>query len=298
METTNEKVRGIMDENKIRYQRCSELDEKLIYHAFLDGFSDYIVKFEFTKEEFINHFFGPEGNGKEHSFIAFYEEVPVGVILGGIKNYETIKTLRCGTLAISPNYRGTGISQQLFEMHKEEAIKQGCQQLFLEVIVGNDRAINFYKKLGYEKVYDIVYFSNGDLTQLKDLNSNLEVDIKEIDFLGFKNGIQKWNYHINWQNDIDFLEKLKNNHYYAAFQNGDLVGCLSINSNGNISFLMVDNAVRCKGIATYLLQSAYKNLNLSKMSTGFPNNSLLEGFFKKQGFTKGSLTQFEMYLTI
>ena len=32
--------------------------------------------------------------------------------------------------------------------------------------------------------------------------------------------------------------------------------------------------------------------------TGFPNNSLLEGFFKKQGFKKGKLAQYEMYLPI
>lgn len=298
METTNEKVRGIVDGSKIRYQRGSEVEEKFIHQAFQDGFSDYIIKFEFTKEDFINRFFGPEGNGKEHSFIAFYEDVPVGVILGGIKNYETIKTMRCGTLAISPDFRGTGVSQRLFELHKEEAVKQGCQQLFLEVIVGNDRAINFYKKLGYEKIYDIVYFSNGDLSLLKEYRSNIEIDIKEIAFNDFRNGIQKWTYHINWQNDIEFLEKLTNNTYYGAFQNGKLVGAISINSNGNISFLMVDKNVRGKGIGTLLLQSAYKNLQLSKMSTGFPNNSLLDGFFKKKGFTKGSLAQYEMYLTI
>src|SRR5579875_3600408 len=298
MKTTNEEQRFIAEDAKIRYEKCSNVEEGLIYQAFYDGFSDYIIKMEFSKEDFIQRFFGPEGNEKEYSFIAFYEEKPVGVILGGMKNYESIKTMRCGALAISPDFRGTGISRRLFELHKEEATKHGCKQLFLEVIVGNDRAIQFYQKMGYEKIYDLVYFTNKDLSQLKEAPNNLKMKIKELEFTEFQKGIHKWTYHINWQNDLDYLVKLKNVRYYGVFQNHNLVGALSINSNGNISFLMIDKRNRGKGIGTWLLQTAYKNLKLTKMSTGFPNNSLLEGFFKKQGFTKGPLVQYEMYLPI
>jgi ribosomal protein S18 acetylase RimI-like enzyme len=296
METTNEKVNFIVEEGNIRYQRCSEVEDDFIHQAFQAGFSDYMVKMDFSMEDFIRRFFGPEGNGREHSFIAFYQDEPVGVILGGIRNYETMKTMRCGALAISPNFRGAGISQRLFELHKEEAIKQGCKQLFLEVIVGNDRAINFYKKLGYEKIYDIVYFTNQDLTQLQKTTS--KVHVERIDFHDFQHGIEKWNYHINWQNDIDTIAKIPNITYYAAFENGHLAAGLSIHSGGNIHFLMVDKAYRGKGIGTQLLQTASQDLNLTRMSTGFPNNSLLEGFFKKQGFQKGSLKQYEMFLSL
>lgn len=54
----------------------------------------------------------------------------IAVILGGIKDYESIKTMRCGTLAVHPDYRGMGVSQHLFELHKEEAVQNGCKQLF------------------------------------------------------------------------------------------------------------------------------------------------------------------------
>ncbi|OIK06632.1 GNAT family N-acetyltransferase [Bacillus sp. MUM 116] len=287
-----------IDKVKISYKKCSHVEDSFIHQAFQDGFSDYIIKMGISEPDFIQRFFGPEGNGRDTSFIAFYEEQPIGVILGGIKNYEAIKTMRCGTLAIHPNFRGTGISHKLFEFHKEEAVKQGCKQLFLEVIVGNDRAINFYKKLGYEKVYDIVYYTTSDLSQLSHEGRKSEAEIRNIEFNDFQKRIQKWTYHINWQNDIDFLEKLTNNHYFGAYRNDNLVGCLSINSNGGISFLMVDKNARNQGIATQLLHAASKNLNLTKMAAGFPNNSLLEGFFKKHGFQKGTLAQYEMYLTL
>ncbi|MED1470168.1 GNAT family N-acetyltransferase [Bacillus salipaludis] len=295
---SNEQTSFIVNKSKICYQRCSEVEDHFIHQAFQDGFSDYIIKMEISEPDFIQRFFGPEGNARETSFIAFYEQQPVGVILGGIKNYETVKTMRCGTLALHPDFRGQGISQKLFELHKEEAINQGCKQLFLEVIVGNDRAIHFYKKLGYEKIYDIVYYSIQDLSGLKMAETKSEAIIRSLDFNDFQTHIQKWTYHINWQNDIDFLEKLSHNHYFGAYLNEELVGCLSINSNGGISFLMVDKQVRGKGVATLLLQTACKNLYLSKMSTGFPNNSLLEGFYKKHGFQKGNLAQYEMYLIL
>ncbi|HDR3982008.1 TPA: GNAT family N-acetyltransferase, partial [Bacillus anthracis] len=83
----------------IQYKRCSEINIDLVYEAFRDGFSDYIIKMEVSKGDFIKRFFGLEGNSLEHSFLALDGDKPVGVILGGIKDYENIKTMRCGTLA-------------------------------------------------------------------------------------------------------------------------------------------------------------------------------------------------------
>ncbi|MED0964001.1 GNAT family N-acetyltransferase [Bacillus paramycoides] len=278
----------------IQYKRCSEVSIDLVYEAFKDGFSDYIIKMDVSKEDFIKRFFGPEGNSLEHSFLALDDDKSVGVILGGIKIYESIKTMRCGTLAVHPNYRGVGISQKLFELHKEEAIQNECKQLFLEVIVGNDRAINFYNKLGYEKVYDLSYYSLNDFTIItnKDFKN---IEIKQLKFQKFKVEIQKWlNFHINWQNDIDYIEKT-NNTYYSAYVDNDLKGTVCINEQGKISFIFVAKEYRNIGIATRLLQVAREELKLSSLSIGFPNNSLLEGYLKKCGFEKNSLAQYEMY---
>lgn len=278
----------------IQYKRCSEVSIDLVYEAFKDGFSDYIIKMEVSKEDFIKRFLGPEGNTLEHSFLALDDEKSVGLILGGIKDYESIKTMRCGTLAVHPDYRGMGVSQHLFELHKEEAVQNGCKQLFLEVIVGNDRAINFYNKLGYEKVYDLSYYNLKDVTKITN-KANKNVAVKKIEFQTFKLEIQKWlNFHINWQNDIDYIEKT-NNTYYGAYVDNDLKGTVCINEHGKISFIFVDKGYRNIGIATQLLQVANEKLKLASVSIGFPNNGLLEGFLKKSGFEKNALTQYEMY---
>lgn len=278
----------------IQYKRCSEVSIDLVYKAFKDGFSDYIIKMEVSKEDFIKRFFGPEGNMLEHSFLALDGDKSVGVILGGIKVYESIKTMRCGTLAVHPEFRGIGVSQKLFELHKEEATQNKCKQLFLEVIVGNDRAITFYNKLGYEKVYELSYYNLNDLTKI--INKDFKgIEVKQIELQPFKFGIQKWlNFHINWQNDMDYIEKT-NNTFYGAYVDNDLKGSICVNEQGKISFIFVDKDYRNIGIATQLLQVASKELKLSRLSIGFPNNSLLEGFLKKCGFEKNALEQYEMY---
>ncbi|EJQ44576.1 hypothetical protein IEE_02766 [Bacillus cereus BAG5X1-1] len=281
----------------IQYKRCSEVSIDLVYEAFKDGFSDYIIKMEVSKEDFIKRFFGPEGNMLEHSFLALDGNQSVGVILGGIKVYESIKTMRCGTLAVHPDYRGIGVSQKLFGLHKEEGIQNGCKQLFLEVIVGNDRAIHFYNKFGYEKVYELSYYNLNDVTKI--INKDFkDIEVKQIEFQPFKFGIQKWlNFHINWQNDMDYIEKT-NNTFYGAYVDNDLKGSICVNEQGKISFIFVDKDYRNIGIATQLLQVASKELKLSRLSIGFPNNSLLEGFLKKCGFEKNALEQYEMYILL
>ncbi|MBJ8052262.1 GNAT family N-acetyltransferase [Bacillus cereus] len=281
----------------IQYKRCNEVSIDVVYEAFKDGFSDYIIKMEVSKEDFIKRFFGPEGNSLEHSFLALDDDKSVGVILGGIKVYESIKTMRCGTLAVHPDYRGIGVSQKLFELHKEEAIQNRCKQLFLEVIVGNDRAIHFYNKLGYEKVYDLSYYNLNDLMKIMN-KGNKNIEVKQLEFPTFKVEIQKWlNFHINWQNDIDYIEKT-NHTFYGAYVDSDIKGSICVNEQGKISFIFIDKDYRNIGVGTKLLQVASKELKLSRLSIGFPNNSLLEGFLKKSGFEKNALEQYEMYILL
>lgn len=298
MGTNIENIKSNISLENITFLKCSEVDIDFVYRAFTIGFSDYIVKLEMPKEVFIHNFFGPEGNDLEISYIALHENEPVGLVLSGIKNYENMKTIRCGTLTIHPEYRGTGISQKLMELHKEEALRFNCKQMFLEVIVGNDRAINFYKKLGYEKVYDISYFTKKDLSVFKNSAPNSDCTVSKISFEQFKEKAQKWDYHINWQNDVEFLEKSPNTVYFGAFICGEFVGATAVNPNGKISFIMVDQTYRRKKIAHALLFNASKELDLHAFSAGFPNNNKVEGFFNSLGFNKEKLSQYEMYLPL
>ncbi|MDF2672995.1 MAG: N-acetyltransferase [Clostridiales bacterium] len=269
-----------------------------VFEAFNQGFSDYIIKINMSKDLFVKRFFEVEGNSLEHSFIAYDDNKPIGVVLGGIKNYEGIKTSRCGTLAIVPDYRGKGVSQGLMELHRSEALKQECKQMFLEVIVGNDRAINFYNKLKYEKIYDLYYYTLNDVSRLKN-QRKLNIIYRNINISQLKAVREKnCDVHLNWQNDMDYIEKSENQITLGAFINSKLVGVISGNKNSRISFIWVDNIWRNQGIGTSLVIRAAKELFLSKVTIGLPNNTSIQGFIKKLGFEKDKLSQYEMYYTL
>ncbi|WIV12686.1 GNAT family N-acetyltransferase [Proteiniborus sp. MB09-C3] len=279
----------------ITYKRCTEVNEDIIFQAFKTGFSDYIIKIEISKEFFIKRFFGPEGNSLKHSVIALDGDMPVGLNLGGIKVYEGIKTLRCGALCIHPDYRGTEVGKQLFELHRVIALENSCKQMFLEVIVGNDRAINFYKKKGYEKVYGIAYYSHSNPSEIKAaLPNSLRVEKVDMNILRTL-GHEIQDIHINWQNDFDYISQIDGQVHYGVFKDEKLIGGLSIHPKGKISFLWINPEIRYHGIGQGIINYAVKELNIEKLAINFSNNASLFGFVKHLNFAKDAISQYEMY---
>jgi len=292
----------------LAYKNCSEVDFDKVYRAFKIGFSDYVIQIEMPKELFTKRFFGPEGNRIEHSFIALDGEEPVGLIMGGIKTYEGIKTIRCGTMCIHPEYRGKGISQELFKRHKSLAKEMECQQMFLEVIVGNDRAINFYKRNGYEKIYDLSYFTykvceKEESVNLESLTNRLENrciqggTFKELSF-GEISTLQSevLNTHINWQNDFDYIEKLEGMSHFGVLKNNELISAMTVSPTGKIYFLWTKPSERNQSLASGMLAEVLKRIDLKALSISCPNNGNLVGFLRHLGFEKDKISQYEMYL--
>lgn len=285
----------------IVYKNCSQVDMDKIYDAFKVGFSDYIINIDVPREKFKAHFFDLEGNSLECSFIALDDEKPVGLMLGGIKEYEGTKTLRCGGMCVHPEYRGKGVSRKLFELHKEVALKNNCKQLFLEVIVGNDRAINFYEKMGYKKVYDLSYYTyEGHI----DVDEHIyrALDIRRISFDLIKTlSKQLVDVHINWQNDFDYMENIEGLVCYGVYASSELIGAMCIKPAGpigNIHLLWVNPLKRHRGIANSMLKKAAMEFKLDRLNISFPNNASLHGFMEYNNFKKLNISQYEMYLTL
>lgn len=172
----------------------------------------------------------------------------------------------------------------------------GCGQLFLEVIVGNDRAIQFYKKKGYSKVYDLSYFTLNHPASM--LGRNLEGhEIKPIPFECFERHVHNWRIpHINWQNDLDYMRLSDTNNYVTAYKDDKVIASLCMNDSGKVSFLYVDVEYRNQGIAADMLMTMIREKQPERVSVSFANNHYLEGFVSKHGFNRNELEQYEMYL--
>lgn len=281
----------------ISYKKCSEVSYESIYKAFALGFSDYVIPMTLSKEDFISIFFGAEGNSLQYSFIAFDNEVPVGLILGGIRVFDGIKTMRCGTLCIVPDYRGKGISNKLMEIHHEEAKLQQCKRVFLEVIKSNERAVKFYKKIGYMPMSDLKYFS----IKAEELaaKSNKEFILYEVEYekiLEYRNLIK--GVHINWQSNIECFVDSATHAYFVANDGSKNVGYIAMSKKGKIEQLYVEPEYRCKGIATNLIVSAVEKVKTENIKICFPNNSMFECFLVKSNFVRDEIEQFEMYMPL
>lgn len=281
----------------ISYKRCSEVKYESIYKAFKLGFSDYVVPMNLGIEDFISLFFGSEGNSLKYSFIAFDDEVPIGLVFGGIRMFDGIKTMRCGTLCIGPDYRGKGIADKLMEFHLIEAKLNKCQCAFLEVIKTNGRAVRFYKKIGYSPMNDLKYFSI-EVENLS-IKSKEDIILCEVSFdkiTEYRNYLK--DIHINWQSDIHYFKNSTTHAYLIAKDNNKNAGYIVMSKAGKIEQIYVEHEYRCRGIATNLITTAADKVKTENVSICLPNNSILECFLIKSNFLKKEREQYEMYMPL
>jgi ribosomal protein S18 acetylase RimI-like enzyme len=67
-------------------------------------------------------------------------------------SYRNSKYLEISDIGVSPTYRSGGIGEQLVKACEEWGKIHGYQRLFVNSYVKNERAIKFYKKLGFGEI--------------------------------------------------------------------------------------------------------------------------------------------------
>ncbi|MBO1263973.1 GNAT family N-acetyltransferase [Proteiniclasticum sp. SCR006] len=280
----------------MRYVNAQEVGREKIYTAFQKGFSDYRIRFHMTQEEFFERFFGSEGNELSASYVALDGENPVGLVLGGVKDFNGVKTMRCGTLCIAPAYRGKGVSDALFSLHERSAEEIGCRQMFLEVIKGNDRAISFYEKKGYSRIYDLRYYAVDRRVLLEEkarLSEELTMRGMSIEeFFSVKEQVGE--VHLNWQTDFQAMKITEDIHYLGVYRKERIIGACAYRTSGKICFIWVHKEERLQGIGASLLQEIARKTLGEKIQMSFSNHMGLWGFVHRLGFREEKLSQYEM----
>jgi len=64
--------------------------------------------------------------------------------------YEMADQVVLGNFYVAPEYRGTGLADDLVARALQHAREDGAEQLALDVAVDNERAIAYYEKLGFD----------------------------------------------------------------------------------------------------------------------------------------------------
>lgn len=122
------------------------------------GFAEYFVDLTMTTQRFIQRFVQDELS-VELSFVAMKENVPVGIVLNGVRSIAGRKVAWNGGTGVSLHYRGMGIGKVLIDealrIYREEKVDVAT----LEAIRANERAIGLYLSKGYELVDDLYQMS-------------------------------------------------------------------------------------------------------------------------------------------
>lgn len=85
------------------------------------------------------------------SFIAWAGSEPVGLV-NCFEGYSTFKAqplLNIHDIAVAPTWRGRGVGQALLNAAEAHARERGCCKLTLEVLTGNQVALNSYVRFGF-----------------------------------------------------------------------------------------------------------------------------------------------------
>ncbi len=94
-------------------------------------------------------------DGTKSFIVAYNNENPIGVAVihfDHICPINNIPVPDLDKLYILQSFYGKGIGHYLLKKVEEEVFQKNYHQVNLEVYVGNERAINFYKKHGYQSI--------------------------------------------------------------------------------------------------------------------------------------------------
>ncbi|WP_228307695.1 GNAT family N-acetyltransferase [Priestia sp. J2] len=173
--------------------------------AFNKGFEDYYIPVEMSLDQFICRF-GVDRLSVEHSFVAFYNDTPAGIMLNGIKRVKGKKHAWNGGTSVAFLYRKMGIGEALLKATLEKYQQQGVVEASLEAFTVNKKAIHLYEKYGYEIVDTLFFLKHrgsfpASLLKKKNqlaysLKRRLAKDIQNLPF---------YTYDVPWKNQFDCI---------------------------------------------------------------------------------------------
>ncbi|MEZ5427767.1 MAG: GNAT family N-acetyltransferase [Pyrinomonadaceae bacterium] len=283
---------------KIDYRYLSDEDFVQLYQTSLEAFSDYLVPVNLTQLQFKNHL-AQNAVDLTRSVGAFFEEKLVGYTLNGFGLWEGKKTAYDAGTGVIPEFRKKGIGRAMFDFFLPHLRQHGIEQILLEVIEGNERAIRLYRKLGFEISRKLLFF---EANRKIDLPLRKDFEVREIQNPDWNLLKTFWDGKTSWQFSPDSVErKLLPKMILGAHFDGKCVGYgVLYQLSGVVAQFAVDKRFRGKGVASTLL-IAMQNRTENDKTLRFGNvDSRLTGlceFFKNLGLNQ-TMSQFEMIKTI
>lgn len=234
-----------------------QVDFDTLFRGFENAFSDYEVSFD--KEE-VRSMLIRRGYESGLSFAAFVDDAIVAFTLNGIGQFSGISTAYDTGTGTVKDFRGQGIAGQIFR-HSLPFLKEaGIRQYLLEVLQNNHKAINVYRKMGFEitREFDCFRQNIAEIRNFDTIRPDTDFRIEMIDADAVRGAKSFCDFTASWQNSFESIVRGKTGlTCIGAIHSDRLVGyCVSDCTTGDLSQIAIDREFRRKGIATILLHEA------------------------------------------
>lgn len=258
-------------------------DFKKVTNIWNDGFSDYILPINMTEKQ-LAHRINSLDLSKDSSCVLVKDGEYAGILLLGTKSFQGRQIMWIGGMAISPKYRGLRLSNELMTYAIQQAKKEACDSLNLEVITSNKKAKALYQNFGFKKVNEL---TNG-FWQVNEQNSTdfslVEITDKELTEPSTT----------PWQNQLSVLSQVK-----GIIFKGERIGHLGYQESVDkisIQQLIIykdDNLHKLDNLLPFLSHVFKKKIYFSNLAT---NSQEFQAITQFNPIT--SVNQYQMTLKI
>lgn len=224
-----------------------------LYRTFTKAFSDYVIPFALTEQQFRNHL-NLTGVDLKRTVGCLNGGSLIGFSLNGFGTWNGKPTAYDAGTGVIPAERRQGISEQMFRLMLPEFRRSGVEQFLLEVITTNSGAISLYEKLGFTSQRILALLQCDE--PLATSASPSSFVIREVDTLDWQHFSRFWDAKPAWQNSIEAISRSNKLRRVAVAFDGDrCVGYVIFSMKfGRIAQIAVDREHRRRGIGTDLLR--------------------------------------------
>ena len=282
-----------------KYSSLEGIDTEVLHKTFKEAFSDYQIKIELPFWK-LKQMLDRRGYIPEKSMGAFKNDVLVGFILNGYREWNGKTTVYDVGTGVIPEYRKQGLTTNMFQKTLELLKADGVEQYLLEVLQENTSAYELYRKYGFKVTRT---FSCYKLDKSKyQPQKNLDVLHVECFSAALWEQLKAfWDWKPSWQNSIESICSLPEDFIYSVVRyDNRIVGYGIIEKRtGDIPQIGVDRNYRGKGIARSIMSDLVNSTEASKVSVSNLDDSskLYKDFINTLGF-EHYVDQYEMVMDL
>lgn len=255
------------------------------------SFADYIVPLKLTEAQ-LRFKIATEDIRTDLSYGVFSSGRLVAFMLHGLRKNVSGLTAYNAATGVIPEFRGRGLTAQMYAQLQPKLRALGVKHMVLEVIATNEPAIRAYEKEGYQKHRTLDCYAGT----VKPFNGKGEYLVKELSVSGWQQLDAQQALRPSWQNESETIKNIGEGcRILGAFNDGMPVGYIVYQpTSGKIHQLAVVPEYRRKGIATQLFRAVCESGNRELHLYNADRNAQgIKPFLEHMGLVC-DLTQFEM----